>query len=515
MLNPLSPLPKPMASNILAPLLTETLDRFAQAFERDPLPLTCQEIGTITFVGSGIARATGLPNVQSQEQVRFADGSPGLAFNLDVDEVGLILLGNREGVIAGSEVQRTGRVLDAPVGEGLLGRVIDATGRVLDDGRPLPVLERRPIERPAPGIMARAPVTVPLQTGIKVIDALVPIGRGQRQLIVGDRQTGKTAIALDTLLNQKDKGVICLYCAIGQRSDAVAKLIADLRRQGAMSYCTVVVASGDDSPGLQYITPYAATTMAEYFMDQGQDVLIIYDDLINHARAYRELSLLLRRPPGREAFPGDIFYIHARLLERATCLRPEFGGGSLTALPIIATEAGNLSGYIPTNLVSITDGQIYLVPTLFQKGILPAVDVGRSVSRVGGNAQLPAYKAVSGDLRLAYSQFQELESFARFSTRLDEATQQSLKRGACIRTVLQQDQYASFSVSQQIALLLAANEGLLDDVPLDRIPPFESAFTQAVEAQLPDVCQRIVLGETLTEGDRKALLDLAAIVLRH
>ena len=502
-----------MSSDPLTPLLTETLECFGQAVQHSALTLTCQEIGTLTFVGNGIARATGLPHVRSQECVRFADGSTGLAFNLDVDEVGLVLLNNQAALKAGSEVQRTGRVLDAPVGEGLLGRVIDATGRPLDTDEPIPVLERRPIERAAPAIMDRVPVTVPLQTGIKVIDALVPIGRGQRQLILGDRQTGKTAIAFDTILNQKDKDVICIYCAICQRSDAVAKLIADLRRQAALDYCVVVVANGEDTPGLQYITPYAATTMAEYFMEQGRDVLIVYDDLIHHARAYRELSLLLRRPPGREAFPGDIFYIHARLLERATCLRPELGGGSLTALPIVETEAGNLSAYIPTNLVSITDGQIYLTPALFQKGILPAVDVGRSVSRVGGNAQLPAYRAVAGDLRLAYSQFQELESFARFSTRLDDATQQLLVRGRRIRAVLSQPQYHLLTITQQIALLLAASQGLLDTLPLDQIPQFESTLANAVETQLPDVCQRIEFGEKLSEGDRKALLDLAAIVL--
>lgn len=503
-----------MASDILTSLFTETLDQFSRAAARTSLSLAGQEVGTVTFVGSGIARATGLPHVRSQEQVRFADGAFGLAFNLDVDEVGLVLLDTGSDLKAGSEVQRTGRVMDAPVGEGLLGRVIDAVGRVLDAGEPLPVLERRAIERPAPAIMDRSPVTVPLQTGIKVIDALVPIGRGQRQLILGDRQTGKTAIAIDAILNQKNKDVLCIYCAIGQRSDAVAKLIADLRRQGAMDYCIVVVASGEDTPGLQYITPYAAATMAEYFMEQGRDVLIVYDDLIHHARAYRELSLLLRRPPGREAFPGDIFYIHARLLERATCLRPELGGGSLTALPIVETEAGNLSAYIPTNLVSITDGQIYLTPTLFQKGILPAVDVGRSVSRVGSNAQLPAYRAVSGDLRLVYSQFQELESFARFSTRLDDSTQQILARGRRIRAVLGQAQHHPFTVSQQIALLVAANEGLLDNLPLEALPQFESALAQAVETQLPDICQRILFGEKLTEGDRKALLDLSEILLR-
>lgn len=511
--NPMSPISLDSSQPLLHPLLTQTLDDFAQATQRSPLALACQEVGTVKFLGNGIARATGLPNVRSQEQLRFADGTAGLAFNLDPDEVGIVLLDNRTQVKAGSEVQRTGRVLDTPVGEGLLGRVIDAMGTPLDQGSPLPVLERRPIERPAPAIMDRAPVTVPLQTGIKVVDALVPIGRGQRQLILGDRQTGKTAIALDTILNQSDKDVICIYCAIGQRSDAVAKLTADLRRQGAMEYCVVVIAKGEDSPGLQYITPYAATTIAEYFMAQGRDVLIVYDDLIHHARAYRELSLLLRRPPGREAFPGDIFYIHARLLERATCLRAELGGGSLTALPIVETEAGNLSAYIPTNLVSITDGQIYLTPDLFQKGILPAVDVGRSVSRVGGNAQLPAYRAISGDLRLAYSQFQELESFARFSTRLDETTQQALIRGRRIRTVLKQDQYHSLTVSQQIALLLVANQGLLDHQPTETIPQFETILTQAVETQLPDVCQRILFGEKLSEGDWKAFVDLGKTLL--
>lgn len=501
------------ANEILKPLLTETLDLFAQAVQRGPTQLTGQEVGTVTFLGSGIARAVGLPNVRSQEQVRFADGSLGFAFNLDPDEVGIVLLGDSADLKAGSEVQRTGQVLSAPVGTGLLGRVIDATGQPLDQRGPLPLLEQQPIERPAPAIMDRAPVAVPLQTGLKVIDALVPIGRGQRQLILGDRQTGKTAIALDTLLNQKDQNVICIYCAIGQRSDAIAKLIATLRQQEAMAYCIVVVASGEDPPGLQYITPYAATTMAEYFMNQGRDVLIIYDDLICHARAYRELSLLLRRPPGREAFPGDIFYIHARLLERATHLRPERGGGSLTALPIVETEAGNLSAYIPTNLVSITDGQIYLTPVLFQKGVLPAVDVGLSVSRVGSKAQLPAYRAVSGDLRLAYSQFQELETFARFGTRLDEATQQALARGRRIRAVLMQEQYQPLTVSQQIALILAANEGVLDDRPIDRIAAVEAALSAAVEAQLPDVCQRILLGEKLSDGDRQALLNLAESVL--
>lgn len=502
-----------MASNTLTPLLQTTLDGFAQTVHTTPFPLRCQEVGTVTVVGNGVAQATGLPHVCSQEQVCFSDGSVGLAFNLDVDEVGLVLLSPHQGIPAGSDVYRTGRVMDTPVGDALLGRVLDATGRVLDTGAPLPQLERRPIDHPAPAIMDRSPVTVPLQTGIKVIDALVPIGRGQRQLILGDRQTGKTAIALDTILNQASTELICIYCAIGQRSDAVARVMANLRRYGAMDYCIGVVASGDNPPGLQYITPYAATTMAEYFMAQGRHVLIVYDDLIHHARAYRELSLLLRRPPGREAFPGDIFYIHARLLERATCLRPELGGGSLTALPIVETTAGNLSAYIPTNLVSITDGQIYLTPHLVQKGMFPAVDVGKSVSRVGGNAQRPAYRAVSGDLRLAYSQFLELESFARFSTRLDTATQKSLERGRRIRAVLQQEQYQSLTVSQQIVLLLAVNEGMLDAVPLETMPDVEATLVGAIAAHLPDVCQRIALGEPLTEGDRTTMLEMIARIL--
>ena len=504
-------------SRTSAPLMnafTQTLRFFAQAREQSSLELSCQEVGTVTFLGNSIARVVGLPNVRSQEQVKFADGSMGLAFNLDPDEVGVVLLNNYTTIKAGSQVQRTGRVLDTPVGEGLLGRVVTALGTPLDQGRPLPVLERRPIERPAPTIMERSPVSVPLQTGIKVVDALVPIGRGQRQLILGDRQTGKTSIALDTMLNQKHHDVICIYCAIGQRSDAVAQLIATLHHQGAMDYCLVVVASGEDTPALQYITPYAATAMAEYFMEQGRDVLIVYDDLIHHARAYRELSLLLRRPPGREAFPGDIFYLHSRLLERSTCLRSDLGGGSLTALPIVETEAGNLSAYIPTNLVSITDGQIYLTPTLFQKGLLPAIDVGRSVSRVGGKAQLPAYRAVAGDLRLMYSQFQELESFARFGTRLDESTQQTLARGRRIRAVLQQDQYHPLTVSQQIILLLTANAGMLDNLPISNIPQTEALLCNAVEQQLPDVCQRILLGNKLTDDDCELLLQIAKQMLR-
>ncbi len=492
--------------DILKPVLDDVFAAFEQVEGKYPLELRSQEVGTVTRLGHGIARATGLTHVQSEELVRFPGDRMGIAFNLDPEEVGLILLDDGQSLNAGCEVQRTGRVLDVPVGEAFLGRVVDATGRPLDHRGLVRTLERRPVEREAPAIMDRAPVTVPLQTGIKVIDALIPIGRGQRELILGDRQTGKTAIATDTILNQKGKEIICVYCAIGQRSSAVAKLIAELRDRGAMDYCIVVVAGGEASPGLQYITPYAATTMAEYFMEQGRDVLIIYDDLIQHARAYRELSLLLRRPPGREAFPGDIFYIHARLLERSTHLRPELGGGSLTALPIIETEAQNLSAYIPTNLVSITDGQIYLTPDLFQKGIFPAVDVGKSVSRVGGKAQLPAYRSVAGDLRLSYSQFEELETFARFGTRLDASTRQSLNRGRRVREVLQQHQYQPLSVDEQIAVLLAVTQGLFDSIPLDQVSQAEKSVGQAVRRDLPEVCHRIQSGMSLSESDRTSLL---------
>lgn len=490
-------------------LLDETVAISQQVLDRHNPKLQIEEVGTVTYLGGGIARSVGLPSVQAEELVRFPGNRFGMAYNLDREEVGIILLDGSEDLKAGCEVLRTGRVLDAPVGEELLGRVIDATGRPLDNQGAISTVKRLPVEREAPGIMKRAPVTVPLQTGIKVIDALIPIGRGQRELILGDRVTGKTAIALDTIINQKGKDVICVYCAIGQRSSAVAKLIAELRQREAMDYCIVVVAGGETTPGLKYITPYAATTMAEYFMEQGKDVLIVYDDLIQHARAYRELSLLLRRPPGREAFPGDIFYLHSRLLERATHLRPEFGGGSLTALPIVETEAQNISAYIPTNLVSITDGQIYLTPDLFHKGILPAVDVGKSVSRVGGKTQLPAYRAVAGDLRLSYSQFEELEAFSRFGTRLDEATQKSIARGQRVREILKQNQYQPIHVVKQIAVLLAATQGVFDAVPLEKIKLTEQALCKAVRKQLPDVCQRIEAGEKLSGSDRQSLLDIA------
>ncbi len=471
--------------------------------------LTPREVGKITSVGTGIAKVSGLPGVGFDELVTFPGDVLGIAFNVDADEIGVVLLGEFWHLHAGDEVQRTGRVMDVAVGDGLLGRVINPLGRPLDGNGPLASSKRLPVERPAPPIMDRAPVTVPLQTGLKVIDALIPVGRGQRELILGDRQTGKTAIAIDTILNQRGQNVLCIYCAIGQRASAVAKAVATFRENGAMDYTVVVVTEGNDPPGLAYIAPYAATSIAEFFMEAGRDVLIVYDDLTHHARCYRELSLLLRRPPGREAFPGDIFYIHSRLLERATHLRKELGGGSLTALPIIETEAQDISAYIPTNLISITDGQIYLSPSLFELGVLPAVDVGKSVSRVGGQAQRAAYRAVAGDLKLAYAQFEELETFSRFGARLDENTRKSIEHGRRIRACLKQPEFAPVPVPAQIVVLLALTAELFDLVPLDQMTEAERALRE-VTADIPaDVRERLDSAEKLSDADRETIVQIA------
>jgi F-type H+-transporting ATPase subunit alpha len=468
-----------------------------------------REIGTITSIATGIAKVSGLPGVGFEEVLRFAGDVYGIAFNVDEDEIGVVLLGDYWQLHTGDEVERRGHVMDVPVGNALIGRILNPLGRPLDGKGPVVTSGRLPIERTAPHIMDRAPVTVPLQTGIKVIDALIPIGRGQRELIVGDRQTGKTTIALDTILNQRDQNVLCVYCAIGQRASGVAKVVAALREQGAMDYTIVVVTEGNDPPGLAYIAPYAATSIAEHFMAQGRDVLIVYDDLTHHARAYRELSLLLRRPPGREAFPGDIFYLHARLLERATHLRPELGGGSLTALPIIETEAQDISAYIPTNLISITDGQIYLSPSLFELGVLPAVDVGKSVSRVGGKAQRAAYRAVAGDLKLAYAQFEELETFARFGARLDEDTRKIIEHGRRIRACLKQPEFSPESVAAQIAVLLALTAKLFDPVPIDQMTDAEHALHEAAAHIPAEVCTRFETAETLSDEDRDTIIKIA------
>jgi F-type H+-transporting ATPase subunit alpha len=472
-----------------------------------------QEVGTVTKVSSGIATVSGLPGVGFEELLMFPQHIYGIAFNIDKTEVGVVLLGDYCKLGAGDEVLRTGRVMDIAVGEELLGRVISPTGRPLDGKEPLNLRQRLPIERPAPPIMARDPVTEPLQSGLKVIDALLPIGRGQRELIMGDRQTGKTSLAIDVILNQRGKNVLCIYCAIGQRAASVAKTQAILSSNKAMEYTVMVVTEGSDPPGLNYIAPYAATSIGEYFMQCGRDVLIVYDDLTRHARSYRELSLLLRRPPGREAYPGDIFYIHSRLLERATHLKKEYGGGSLTALPIIETEAQNMAAYIPTNLISITDGQIYLSPTLFDLGVLPAVDVGKSVSRVGGKAQKAAYRAVAGDLKLAYAQFEELETFARFGERLDDDAIKTINHGRRIRACLKQTESSPLSVAAQITILLALCNGLFEAVPLSMMSVAESALVYAMKDFPLELKNKLDAAESLNDEDTQAVLGVARQVL--
>ena len=493
----------------LQSVFDHTFAALGQVREAFTPQLALREVGVITSIATGIAKVSGLPSVGFEELVKFPGGLLGMAFNVDEAEIGVVLLGEYWHLNAGDEVERTGRVMDVAVGEGLLGRVIDPLGRPLDGNGAVAASARLPIERAAPLIMDRAPVTVPLQTGLKVIDALIPVGRGQRELILGDRQTGKTAIALDTILNQRDQNVVCVYCAIGQRASAVAKAVSNLREKGAMDYTVLVVTEGNDPPGLAFVAPYAATSIAEHFMAAGRDVLIVYDDLTHHARAYRELSLLLRRPPGREAFPGDIFYIHSRMLERATHLRKELGGGSITALPIIETEAQNISAYIPTNLISITDGQIYLSPSLFELGVMPAVDVGKSVSRVGGKAQRSAYRAVAGDLKLAYAQFEELETFARFGARLDENTRKTIEHGQRIRACLKQGEFAPVSVPAQITVLLALTAELFDQIALDRMTDAERAVQKAAANIPAAVCARFESAEKLSDEDRKTIIEIA------
>ena len=495
--------PVPHATTTLA----QTFDHFASSRDRFDYRLTSIEHGQVTRLTEGVARISGIPNVGFEELVRFDNGALGLVLDLAIGDAGAVLLDTDDGLEAGSGVRRTGRVMDTPVGDALLGRVVDPAGRPLDDRGPVMAASRRPIERRPPAIRDRAAVDRPLQTGIKAIDALVPIGRGQRELIVGDRQTGKSSIAIDTILNQPDD-VVSIYCAIGQQMSAVAKVIARLHEQGAMERTIVVVASGDDPVGLRFVAPYAATAMAEYYMDQGRDALIVYDDLTRHARSYRELSLLLRRPPGREAYPGDIFYVHSRLLERACQLNVELGGGSLTALPIVETQAEDLAAYIPTNLVSITDGQIYVSPKLFRRGQLPAVDVGRSVSRVGGRAQLAAYRSVGGSLRLFYSQFEELERFTRYGARLESARRRELERGRRVREALRQGDGDPRSVAEQLFVLVAVTQGAFDEFPPDRVRAFEHELQNNTDA-LPAVRARISRGEELTEDDLAEIVALA------
>jgi len=469
--------------------------------------LKTEEVSQIQSISAGTAIVSGMKNAQMDEMIMFPKNTSGMVQSLKEDSVGIVFLDNPDHLKAGDKAVRTGHVLDVPVSDNLLGRVIDPVGKPLDGMGSIPYKKRYPIEREAFAIMERAPVNVPLQTGIKAIDSFTPIGRGQRELILGDRQTGKTAIAVDTIINQKDTGVISIYCAIGQRASAVANVIDELKKHNVLQNCVVVVSTADDEAGMQYIAPYTATTIGEYFMEQGKDVLVVYDDLTNHARAYREMSLLLRRPPGREAFPGDIFYIHSRLLERSTHLTEELGGGSLTALPIVSTEAGNISAYVPTNIISITDGQIYLSAGLFQKGIMPAIDTGRSVSRVGGDAQLPAYKGLVGSLKLFYSQFEELESFSKFSTQMDAETQEKIDRGRAIRLVLEQRQFHLLSAPEQIAIFLATNAGLFDRLDAEQNKKAQEVIVRTLSVEMTDLIKKILNREKLSDADQTRMID--------
>ena len=491
---------------IRAEEISELIKKEIEGFEKG---VELKEVGTIISVGDGIARIYGLENAMSGELLEFPGGIMGMVLNLERDNVGAVLLGEDTGIKEGDEVKRTGRISEVPVGDALIGRVVNALGQPIDGKGPIKTPHAGLIERIAPGVIARKSVHEPLQTGLKAIDAMVPIGRGQRELIIGDRQTGKTALAVDTIINQLGSDVICVYCAIGQRASAVAGVVDELRRHGAMEHSCVLVASGDDTPGVRYIAPYAATAIGEFFMRQGRDVLVIYDDLTKHAQSYRELSLLLRRPPGREAYPGDIFYLHSRLLERSTHLIDDRLGGSLTALPIAETEAGDISAYIPTNLISITDGQIFLDPNLFNRAVIPAIDVGRSVSRVGGAAQLGAYRAVAGHLKLAFAQFEELEAFSRFGTRLDESTRVALRHGRRVREVLKQPQATPLTVADQIAVLVSVAEGRFDAVPLDRVADAQEAVIAAVHAEMADLPDLIASSEPLSPEVHARLVEVA------
>ena len=491
----------------------QAFEAVAQSIDGVEAKLKKEEVSIVQSISAGTAIVSGLENAEMDELLQFEHGVKGMVQTLNRNSVGVVFLDNPDKIKAGDRVMRTRRVLDVPVSENLLGRVIDALGEPLDGKGAYAYSERRPVEVEAVPIMDRAPVDTPLQTGIKAVDAFTPIGRGQRELILGDRQTGKTAIALDTIINQKGNGVICIYCAVGQRNSAVAGVIEDLQKYGMTEQTIVVSASADDEAGMQFIAPYAATTIGEYFMERGRDVLVVYDDLTNHARAYRQMSLLLRRPPGREAFPGDIFYIHSRLLERATKLSAEKGSGSLTALPIVCTEAGNISAYIPTNIISITDGQIYLSAQMFQKGLMPAIDTGKSVSRVGGDAQLPAYKSVVGPLKLFYAQFEELESFTKFGTQLDKETQQRISRGQAVRQILQQRQFKLLSAAEQIAVFAAANAGLFDGFDTLQITKAQESVLKIFHAQFGALEQAVTARRKLSDAELNEMTQAFAAVL--
>ncbi|MBR4749201.1 MAG: F0F1 ATP synthase subunit alpha [Abditibacteriota bacterium] len=468
-------------------------------------------IGTVLEVSDGIARVYGLSDAMMSELIEFPNGVMGMVMNLEEDNVGCILLGSEEGIGEGDRVKRTGRVIDVPVGEGLLGRVVDALGNPLDGKGAVVAHERRNVETKAPGIIARQPVKESLATGLKAIDSMIPIGRGQRELIIGDRQTGKTAIAVDTIINQKHSDVVCIYVAIGQKLSTVASVVSTLEKHGAMEYTTVVSASASDAAALQYIAPYSGCAMGEYFRDNKKHALIIYDDLSKHAVAYREVSLLLKRPPGREAYPGDIFYLHARLLERAAKLSNELGGGSLTALPIVETQAGDISAYIPTNIISITDGQIFLISDLFYSGVRPAIDVGQSVSRVGSSAQTKAMKKVTGSLKIDLARYWDVVEFAKFSSDLDKATMDQLTRGKRIVEILKQPQYEPLELTDECFIIYAASNGMLDDVEPEDCAAFEKGLREYMNEKHPQIAQRIgetgVIDDSSMEALKKAVLE--------
>ncbi len=493
-----------LSSQDLASLIRQQIESF-QA------PQRMVDVGTVVEVGDGIARVNGLANAAASEIVEFSNGTPGIVFNLTEDSVGIIIMGEYSNISEGDLVRSTGRIVSVPVGDAMVGRVVNALGQPIDGKGPIESNKFRPVERIAPNVVVRKSVDTPVQTGIKAVDSMIPIGRGQRELIIGDRQTGKTAIAIDTIINQKGKDLICIYVAIGQKRAQVAQVVGILEQYGAMEHTVVVVATASEPAALQYIAPYSGCAMGEEFMEQGRDALIVYDDLSKHAQAYRQVSLLMRRPPGREAYPGDVFYLHSRLLERAAKLAPEHGGGSLTALPVIETQANDVSAYIPTNVISITDGQIYLESDLFYAGVRPALNVGISVSRVGSAAQTKAMKQVAGRLKLELAQFRELAAFAQFGSDLDDATQRQLDRGQRLSELLKQPQYKPVPLDKQVMAIYAGTNGFLDKVPVVRIAEWEQAFYQYMDTSRPEVGQAILrekrLDETNIDGLRVALDD--------
>lgn len=475
------------------------IDQLKKQIEGFKAEATTEQVGKVIEVGDGVARISGLSNLMASEMVEFPNGEIGVALNLEEDRVGAMVLGDYLGIKEGDEVKATGKILSIPVGEGMIGRVIDPLGAPVDGKGDIKSDAYYPVEKIAPGVITRKSVHQPVQTGIKAIDALIPIGRGQRELIIGDRQTGKTAVAIDTIINQKGQNMKCIYVAIGQKESKIARILGELEKNGAMEYTTIVVAGASDSAALSYIAPYSGCALGEYFMDKGEDVLIVFDDLSRHAWAYRQISLILKRPPGREAYPGDVFYLHSRLLERSAKLNENFGGGSMTALPIIETQAGDVSAYIPTNVISITDGQIFLETDLFYKGVRPALNVGISVSRVGGDAQIKAMKKVAGKLKLELAQFRELEAFAQFGSDLDEKTRIQIERGRRTVEVLKQGQYEPMAVEHQVAILYALINGFMDDVAIDKIKEWENDFHKYLDTQAKEVLSLITEKKELSE----------------